>query len=81
MQTDKLPRVTISDIKARCSGHFFDRATMRMFNDTMANFRVTPDHENKVYLITRKRETQPGNKNAQWAYDPATRGISFSGVS
>lgn len=59
---------TASDIKyfyetRNPEGHFFDRETMRFFEDTMSNFGVAWDNEG-YRILTRKKPVKHGLQGA-----------------
>lgn len=62
-------------------GHFFERATMRAFGDTMASFRVErggqPDETGMVYFrrvrpMRSRYDSAMGGVGRRYAFNPAT---------
>jgi len=65
----KLSRLTVSqlrhmyELKAKeqgLGGHFFNKDTMKFFGDSMSNYKVTIDKENRVYVLSRKKPVKNG---------------------
>ncbi len=76
-------RWTLADIKAAnhaAGNHFFDRATMKFFNDRASNFGVR--HEGGKIIVYRKKNTYQtlgngtrfiaGQGGAEYEFDPKT---------
>jgi hypothetical protein len=67
--------VNASDIKYRYqqlnpNGHFFDRATMKFFGDSMANFGVRKvEGAREMYHLYRKRSVKHGLRGDGWIFD------------
>jgi hypothetical protein len=57
----KLKQRNIAD-----GGHFFDRATMKQFGDTLKGFGVRRDVDPAQVIVTRKRDGK------SWRFDVAT---------
>lgn len=55
-------RLKYNIIGANSETHFFDRATMKFFGDTMGNFGVRSAGEN--WELYRKRPVKHGNKGS-----------------
>ena len=61
--------MTIYELKARnvaSGGHFFDRATMKNFSDTLKGIGVSRDIDPEQVVVTRKRT------GYAWRFDRAT---------
>ena len=61
--------MTIYELKARnvaSGGHFFDRATMKLFSDTLKGFSVVRDIDPAQVVVTRKLTSYA------WRFDRAT---------
>lgn len=61
--------MTVYELKARNvanGGHFFDRATLKMYGDTLKGFGVSRDVDPALVVVTRKRD---GN---QWWFRKST---------
>lgn len=68
---------TIYEIKADYEakkgndGHFFDRATMKFFGDTMKTLGTYTDETGAVYVY-RKRANKPHMPLTHWLWNPET---------
>ena len=56
-------------------GHFFDRATMKFFGDTMRNFSVT--NGDNVWILARKKPTKHRKAGAFATFDKTTFKVSI----
>ena len=82
-------RWTLAEIKRaneRGGGHFFDRKTMKFFNDKMSNFGVR--HVGGKVIVYRKknryqsdgnRKFVSGEGGKQYVFDPATGAVRGAG--